>query len=256
MLISNNKIITYNGLWLTEPQSDPYNPLGLPPYTVRLRFTDGTVPSFSKGVAQQVSSSPNVWDLTYENASWRELLLGADYAMHFNLLEIMGANSTGVNDFSNLCAQCDGLTTVALFDTSSATNMNGMFQFCQHLAEVPLYDTSSVTSMNNAFSGCRSLSTIPLFDTGSVSSFRETFASSGITSVPLLDTSSATDMFGMFSACYAVEGGALALYQQASTQANPPTTHNATFQNCGRGTVTGAAELALIPTSWGGDMYG
>ena len=201
MLIYNNKPITYNGLWLTVPQPDPYNPLGLPPYTIRLRFTDGTVPVFRKGSAVQVSSSPNVWDLTYENENWRELLIGFDYAMHFNLLEIIGANSTGVTNMSNLCMACEGLTTVALFDTSSVTNMSGMFYACRQLAEVPLFDTGSVTNMNQAFSNCSSLATVPLFDTSSVTSFRETFASTGITSVPLLDTSSATDMFYMFSGC-------------------------------------------------------
>jgi len=56
----------------------------------------------------------------------------------------------------------------------------------------------------------------------------------------------------MFRNCYAVESGALALYRQASTQANPPTYHTNTFKDCGKDTVTGAAELASIPASWGG----
>jgi hypothetical protein len=40
------------------------------------------------------------------------------------------------------------------------------------------------------------------------------------------------------------------LYQQASTQTNPPTNHDATFRSCGRDTTTGAAELAQIPSDW------
>jgi hypothetical protein len=56
----------------------------------------------------------------------------------------------------------------------------------------------------------------------------------------------------MLQNCYKVETGALALYQQASTQATPPSKHDSTFWNCGRDTVTGAAELAQIPSSWGG----
>jgi len=54
----------------------------------------------------------------------------------------------------------------------------------------------------------------------------------------------------MFSGCYKVESGALALYQQASSQATPPSTHNSAFYKCGRDTVTGAAELAQIPSDW------
>lgn len=44
--------------------------------------------------------------------------------------------------------------------------------------------------------------------------------------------------------------GAATLYQQASSQANPPQSHDATFYKCGSDTVTGAAELAQIPSDW------
>ena len=43
---------------------------------------------------------------------------------------------------------------------------------------------------------------------------------------------------------------ALALYQQASTQSNPPPSHSSTFYKCGIDTVTGAAELAQIHADW------
>jgi hypothetical protein len=54
----------------------------------------------------------------------------------------------------------------------------------------------------------------------------------------------------MFYNCYKVESGAYALYQQASTQTTPPSSHSNTFRNCGRDTTTGAAELAQIPSDW------
>jgi hypothetical protein len=47
-----------------------------------------------------------------------------------------------------------------------------------------------------------------------------------------------------------VEGGALALYQQASSQTNPPSSHSQTFYDCGKNTTTGAAELSQIPSDW------
>ena len=71
-----------------------------------------------------------------------------------------------------------------------------------------------------------------------------------LTSVPLYDTSSATNMTGMFDGCINVESGALALYQQASTQSTPPSSHIGTFKNTGSNTVSGAAELAQIPSDW------
>lgn len=57
-----------------------------------------------------------------------------------------------------------------------------------------------------------------------------------------------------FGQCINVESGALALYQQMSTQATPPSITSHCFTNCSSQTVTGAQELAQIPTSWGGTM--
>lgn len=118
---------------------------------------------------------------------------------------------------------------IAAGDTSSITSLLNMFYNCFSLVSVALFSTSSVTSMGNAFRYCRNLKSVPLFDTSSVTNFSDTF-----------------------DGCYNVEGGALALYQQASTQATPPTNYSGCFKNCGRDTTTGAAELAQIPTSWGG----
>jgi hypothetical protein len=58
----------------------------------------------------------------------------------------------------------------------------------------------------------------------------------------------------MFAFCHNVETGALSLYQQMSTQTNPPNNHEGTFVECGSNTQTGSAELAQIPTSWGGKL--
>jgi surface protein len=102
-----------------------------------------------------------------------------------------------------------------------------MFDYCPSLTTVPLFNTSKVTNMSCMFSSCTSLTSIPLFDTSKV-----------------------TDMSRTFMQCRKVQSGALALYQQASTQANPPSNHSRTFYNCGRDTTTGAAELAQIPSDW------
>jgi hypothetical protein len=69
-------------------------------------------------------------------------------------------------------------------------------------------------------------------------------------SIPLFNTSNAIDTRAMFQECVNVQSGALALYNQMSTQATPPADHAGTFQLCGSDTVTGAAELAQIPDDW------
>lgn len=191
----DNKIMTLDGKWMEQPSAPPEP--SLPPYTIRLKFTEGVTPTFAYGTGVQVSSSPNVWDLTYENTAWNVLLRNQT-----DLLEVIAANTAGI------------------------TNMAGMFYGCTSLTAVPLFDTASVTRMATMFYDCRSLTSIPLFDTSSV-----------------------TIMSSMCYGCVNVQSGALALYQQASSQATVPS-HTTTFTNCGLYTVTGAAELAQIPSDW------
>ena len=73
-----------------------------------------------------------------------------------------------------------------------------------------------------------------------------------LTSVALFDTSNVTSVNSWFNGCTSLNGGALAFYNQLSTQANPPTSHTDTFTDCGIDTVLGLAELQQIPASWGG----
>lgn len=71
-------------------------------------------------------------------------------------------------------------------------------------------------------------------------------------SIPLFDTSSAYDVENMFYECHNVTGGMYALYNQMANQINPPYSHSGCFSGCGDNTVTGQAELAQIPSEWGG----
>jgi surface protein len=164
-----------------------------------MKFTDGVTPTFDNVTVTQVSSSPNVWDLTYENSDWNGL-----YALDATIIEVIDANITGVTSINGIFNYCDQLTSVQLFDTSTVTNMAYAFQMCTALTSIPLFDTSNVTNMNHTFYGCDNVQT-----------------------------------------------GALALYQQASTN-NPQPNHEETFTNCGINTATGVAELAQIPSDWGG----
>lgn len=111
-------------------------------------------------------------------------------------------------------------------NTSNVTNMFSVFEYCSSLTSVALFDTSNVTNMIGMFYFCSSLTSIPLFYTSNV-----------------------LTMALMCYACYGVQSGALALYQQASTQANIPS-HSEAFYNCGINTTQGAAELAQIPSDW------
>lgn len=224
MIKFGNDVIKFNGSWITN--SDPYNPLGLPPYTIRLKCNPWVTPTFNKGTSVLVDAEQGIWDLTYVNNDWTRLLIGNLY-----IYDVLGANTIGVTSMNNMFRECYNLNSVQVFNTSNVTDMSEMFYYDSALTSAPLFDTSNVTSMYQMFHSCGALVTVPLFDTSKV-----------------------TDMNYMFSDCLNVESGALALYQQASTQINPPTGHTGTFKNCGSNTQTGAAELAQIPTSWGGTM--
>lgn len=176
------------------------------------------------------------------------------------LKEVPLFDTHNVTEMDDMFHECVSLETVPLFDTSNVgsrplvpDSMANMFYGCTNLTSVPLFDTHNVQSMGGMFSGCVNLTEIPLFNTSSVQNFGDMcYNCRSIRSVPLLDTSSCLWMSGMFKNCINVETGAYNLYVQASTQSRVPTTHDEVFTDCGSNTVSGSAELAQIPSSWGG----
>ena len=229
---------------------DPYNPLGLPAYTIRCEFTEGVTPTFAYGTGVQVSASPNVWDLTYVNTSWNRLLRNQT-----DLLSVLGANSTGVTAFEYTFGGCSAMTDVALFDTTAVTTTKGMFNGCNHVTNIPLYDLSNDTKMTEMFKSCNALTSLPLFNTHNVTHMDSMCEGCyNLVSLPLFDTTSVYNVTRAFYSCRHVESGALALYNQMSSQTTPPTYYPDCFYWCGKQSTTGAAELAQIPTSWGGTM--
>lgn len=278
---SNSVIISPAGYWLNT--INPYNPLNLPGLTIRVKMNAGAdAPTVSRASVTPVAGQADVYDICTEipggrQTNWIDLTRG-----NLDLIEILGANvwnsnytacasleyafqsttnlskvalfdTSSISNMYYTFAGCPNLTSIPLFDTSSVTNMQGMFHACTHLTTVPLFDTSNVTNMQEMFQACLALETVPLFDTSKVTNMECMFFDcTHLTTVPLFNTSMVTDMSQMFYNCYRVESGALALYQQASSQTNPPTDHTLTFDNCGRDTDTGLAELRSIPQSWGG----
>lgn len=225
----NGKVLknAANDKWLIKATPvDPYNPLGLPPNTVRVRTNDGNAPNSSSyyETATLVPDTTNEYDVYKSGTSLDSLLKNCT-----NIVAVLGANTTGITNMAMMFRGCTALRTVSLFNTSNVTSLNEIFCNCYYLNSVPLFDTSNVTNMSQMFYNCIELTYLPLFNTSKV-----------------------TDINDAFAYCYAIQSGALALYQQASTQTNPPSSHINTFKECGKNTTTGAAELAQIPYSWGG----
>ena len=203
--------------------------------------------------------------------SLTEVLCGFDFSGCFDPRGIFSGctsltNVTGPLDFStlplnypsvsNLFTGCASLTTLPIINLTGVKSAGAMFSDCSSLVSVRLVGTGSLVDILHMFGGCTSLTAVPdSFDTSNVENMNSAFAEcTSLTSIPLLATDKVTDIRGAFGGCTNVASGALALYTQASSQANPPARYDWCFSNCGSDTVTGAAELAQIPTSWGGTL--
>lgn len=271
-MLSFNGIIlsTGTGTWLTMPPNP--NPLDLPPFTMRVQYALGTTPMApqQKGATvSRVTVNPNVWDVTFADPDWASMFWDDD-----NLLAVLGANMAGVTNMRVMFGYCENLQDIAYFDAASVQNMNGTFTHAVSLRSIPEFMTPALTSTRNMFDGASSFEYCPSIDTSHVTDMAAMFANTAIREAPELDTSAAEnmvemfyecrslkhvplystasciDMRNMFFECWNVEGGALALYTQASTQAVPPEYYRGAFYQCGKDTVTGAAELAQIPYEW------
>ena len=228
---------------------DPYNPLNLPPNTIRVKFTDGYTPTMGDRQTRVTSYQDNVWDIEKTSNNWDYLF--TEIPEIHNLLEVLGANTKNVTSMISLFHYCTSLTNVVLFDTSNVTNMTQMFYYCTSLTTVPLFDTSKVTDMTLMFRYDNNLITVPLFDTSNVINFDYVFDNcNSLISIPLFNTSKMINVKSCFYYCVLVNTGILDLYNQMINQSNPPTNYVDCFYDCGRDSITGAAELAQIPAAW------
>jgi hypothetical protein len=227
-----------------EPPFDPLNPLGLPPFTIRCKFTAGYTPT--RGTSQKcVDEDENVWDITNNSTNWDRL-----FQNEVKLIAVLGANTSLVTTMVETFDVCSALTTVAIFDTSAVTSMDRMFKADRALQAIPCFNTKNVTSMEQMLSFC-TLTTVPLLDTSSVMNMDLMCQGcSNLMEIPLFSTTSVTNMKMTFAQCTQVQTGTLALYTQVSSQANPPSMHYGTFMDCGVSTTTGRAELQQIPNDW------
>lgn len=135
---------------------DPYNPLGLPPFTIRCKFTSGYTPTMGDSQTL-VDAGENIWDITKNDTNWSSLFMTEEDWEQPWLQSVLGANTTGVEDMTSTFGACINLTSVALFDTSSVFSMEDMFDECFGLTSIPLFDTSNVQNANYMFHSCYSV---------------------------------------------------------------------------------------------------
>jgi surface protein len=212
---------------------DPYNPLNLPPFTIRVRLAEGAPTSwwYTFDSYELVDEENNIWDFHKNSTDWsRAFDINSRYREY--LLEVLGANTTGVTSFYSTFYYCWSLTSMPLFDTRSATDVSCMFQGTS-ITDIPQYDFSSVVNMNGLLEGtkihsvpminipsgvtsldslfysCSELtdtSNLARYNTNNITSMQQMFwGCRSLVNITLFDTSNVANMYNMFSNCNSLE---------------------------------------------------
>lgn len=194
----------------------------------------------------------NIYDVTYSGTDWTSMFIAGGNMDSDRLIEILDGNLQNVTKLRFLCGDQTSLKSVWNLNTSdNLTVCYDMFVNCSSLTQVPLFDTSNVEEFLLMFKGCSSLTSVPAFDTSRGTNFQSMFEDCvNLLTIPQIATGSATDVRYIFKNCYRASTGILSIYNQMSSQSIPPSLHTEAFKDCGRDSVTGAAELAQIPSDW------
>lgn len=256
----NGKVVrSASGKWIGKSAAPQ-----LPPRTIRFKFYntsyvptsgDGQTDASKFGTWTEVDASTGVWD-------WTNTQSASDYSRAFDArmpspsdrwceVVAIGDLSEGTN-FAYMFSSFGGTEPIPWFDTSNATNLEGLFYYCSNVPSFPALDTSKTTTLKNYFGYCQAAESFPAIDaTSATTAYYMCSSCYSLKQIPTTtNTDNLTTVRSMFSGCRAVESGALALYNQLSSQAVPPSETTYCFYNCGKNTVTGAAELAQIPSDW------
>ena len=257
------------GNFSVDPLSKPIDP-----WTFRFKFLDPeaidpTVNHIGQEtiVWKAVSKPLGVYDATVPRANSQNrfgvgttalpISIPLDYSIIGTLVDIIGANTLNEgapiqsdNTFNSCTAirNCDFAWEEPSEDVGGSQKDYGhtyCFAYCTNLIVPPRYERAFST-LTETYRECTSLKTVPIIP------LNAPFKPSSTMIFPNLKNT--------FNGCTGVESGALSYYnyiQDYMTENGVPATkipHTSTFYDCGSGTVTGAADLAQIPTSWGGTM--
>ena len=203
--------------WLKKKEGPNYNPYNLPAKTFRVKLGSSWAGDPSITVTQVEG---DIYDITFPSDS------AINSFSKSAVTGLLGANGTGLTAVpTSLISLTGTVGNLYLPDTTS------LYMF---------FAGSSITSIGAIYAP-------------NVTTINEMCDyNSNLTAVPDLDVSNVTSCNNAFYGCTNVESGALALYNKLAALGAQITGHSNTFTGCGSNTVTGAAELAQIPTSWGG----
>ena len=197
------------------------NPLGLPAFTVRCKFSSGYTPT--QGVSRVcVDQTNNIWDVTLDNYQG---MVEFQFDTCIELLEILGGNLADATMTTGLFCDCINLTKIHSLDIHNSQRLVSMFSGCSSLTDLPKLVVGEA-SLTQLFKNCTGLRKIPEF----------------VFKGNLFFSDEA------FEGCINVESGILRLYNQIKNM--PSFSHENFFKDCGTNTQSGQAELNQIPEDW------
>lgn len=157
---SNGKILINgsNNKWLKASDVDPYNPLGLPPKTIRIKFKAGVTPQSNPGyfTVTLVDAVENVWDWTVPESRTSMSIGTSDYGDSAPL-EVLGFNARGITSIRWIFVGCSALKNVPLFDATDITNCEEAFAYCTKVESGALAAYNELVSKSaqiTSYSGC------------------------------------------------------------------------------------------------------
>lgn len=221
----NDKVLvnSANDKWLKEKELPP-----IPDYTWRMKLAGGTSPATSGPpvTTTLVDASKNIWDVTSSNYFG---IIGLYYGQ--NAIELLDWNPGDIT--GSIWAEMGSnsqLTKATITNFGNLTEFVTIFGGVATLEEVNLSNTDNLTNISNLFTGCTGLKSIPQFNVSSVTICQDTFRN-----------------------CTNAESGIVDMYNALKDNTyQSSNSYKDCFTNCGSNTITGAAELAQIPSSWGG----
>ena len=235
---SNGKILINgsNNKWLSAPAVVPFGPnhITLGSGVVRVRVTPGSVPAEAGGPPGTLSVTHvegDVWDVV-NTQSW-------SYTFQYSTLL---TTAVDILDFHIP----DGVSQLESSSVKFDSNWTNLKRInISYGADITkFYQTFTSSSIEEIY-----ISNMPnLKDIGNMC-----INATGLKMVPYIDdVSGITGCLSAFKGCVNVESGITNMYNRLSqvSALSQEYAHYQCFNNCGSDTVTGAAELANVPSGW------
>ena len=137
-----------------------YNPMNLPPNTIRCKFEAEYTPTM--GTSREcVDSANNIWDITNTSSEWSYPLMDInDGQVH--VTECLGINLGTVTSISHLFHNYGNtlpIPYIPLFDASKLESCEYFAYDCTNLRKIPDLNFDSIGYCVNMFAGCVNVET-------------------------------------------------------------------------------------------------